>query len=301
MLRQVRTTRPTIQGFTELDSVHLHSGLDSLGWKPIIAPPTAKEKRAQEQPDEDSDAEAQKTLTKIHVSKVLQNVLIPLQFVNWTFMIQTRGLEFRYGASETLMRFPDMDCTNIREMLLLGGSGSGKTTLLHLLCGLLRPTAGDVIIQGQSLSQLSGKDLDHFRGKHFGIIFQKSHFVQSLTVMENMALPHFLLGMPFAQDAAMDMLKSIGIGHKAHNKPKDLSVGEQQRASIARALSHQPSLVLADEPTSALDDHSTESVIALLEEKSRAVGATLLIVTHDQRLKDRYDNRMELKPIQVNS
>ena len=240
-------------------------------------------------------------MTKIHVSKVLQNALIALQFVNWTFMIQTRGLQFRYGASETLMRFPDIDCANMREMLILGGSGSGKTTLLHLLCGLLRPTGGDVIVQNQPLLELSGKDLDQFRGKHFGVVFQKSHFVQSLTVLENLALPHFLLGLPFSKNEAIDMLKSLGIGHKAHHKPKDLSVGEQQRASIARALYHKPSLVLADEPTSALDDRSTESVIAMLEENSRAFGATLLIVTHDQRLKDRYNHRIELEPIQVNA
>jgi putative ABC transport system ATP-binding protein len=138
--------------------------------------------------------------------------------------------------------------------------------------------------------------LDRFRGKHFGIVFQQSHFIQSLSVMENLAIPHFLLGKKFPASKAEELLSNLGIAHKAQAKPLALSVGEQQRASIARALIHQPSIVLADEPTSALDDASTAAVIGLLEEQCAQAGAALIVVTHDQRLKSRYSNRVELNP-----
>jgi putative ABC transport system ATP-binding protein len=178
----------------------------------------------------------------------------------------------------------------------LGNSGCGKTTLLHLMCGLLHPQQGDVEVQGQKISALNGPALDRFRGKHFGIVFQQSHFIQSLSVMENLAIPHFLLGEKFPASKAKELLSNLGIAHKAQAKPRALSVGEQQRASIARALIHQPSIVLADEPTSALDDASTAAVIGLLEEQCAQAGAALIVVTHDQRLKSRYSNRVELDP-----
>ena len=114
--------------------------------------------------------------------------------------------------------------------------------------------------------------------------------------MENLAIPHFLLGEKFPASKAEELLSNLGIAHKAHAKPRALSVGEQQRASIARALIHQPSIVLADEPTSALDDASTAAVIGLLEDQCAEAGAALIVVTHDQRLKTRYSNRVELNP-----
>ncbi len=198
------------------------------------------------------------------------------------------------------MSFPDIDCPEHAQLLLLGQSGSGKTTLLHVLCGMLQATAGEVRIKGQNLVTMTERERDAFRGRHFGIVFQKSHFVQSLTVLENLAIPAFLLGDTFDLQGAQALLDRLGIGHKAHDRPRDLSTGEQQRAGIARALIHKPSIVLADEPTSALDDQSTQAVIALLEEQASTLGATLIIVTHDQRLKDRYERRIELTDIVSN-
>jgi putative ABC transport system ATP-binding protein len=182
-------------------------------------------------------------------------------------------------------------------MLLLGNSGCGKTTLLHLMCGLLQPQQGKVEVKGQDLRELNAKDLDRFRGEHFGIIFQQSHFIQSLSVLENLAVPHFLLGQSFPKSKAHDLLDALGIAHKANEKPRSLSIGEQQRASIARALIHEPSVVLADEPTSALDDDSTAAVISLLEKQCTNAGAALIVVTHDQRLKSRYNNRIEFNSV----
>ena len=212
-------------------------------------------------------------------------------------MIATQQMAFRYGPDQVEMHFPDLTCPDGEQLLLLGDSGSGKTTLLHLLCGLLRPTQGTIHINGQDLSQLNGRTLDRFRGSQMGMVFQKAHFVQSLTVIENLALPHFLTGQQASSERAQALLDNLGVGHKAHNRPQELSVGEQQRASIARALIHRPSIVLADEPTSALDDRSTLAVMDLLEQQAAEVGATLIIVTHDQRLKDRYSRRVELNPL----
>ena len=211
-------------------------------------------------------------------------------------MIACKDIQFQYHPESPVLSFPDLTCSQEGKLLLLGNSGCGKTTLLHLMCGLLHPQQGNVEVQGQKISALNGPALDRFRGKHFGIVFQQSHFIQSLSVMENLAIPHFLLGEKFPASKAEELLSNLGIAHKAQAKPRALSVGEQQRASIARALIHQPSIVLADEPTSALDDASTAAVIGLLEEQCAQAGAALIVVTHDQRLKSRYSNRVELDP-----
>jgi len=214
-------------------------------------------------------------------------------------MIHCRSVEFHYNSEAPRMTFPDVHCAERDQLLLLGQSGSGKTTLLHLLCGMLQPAAGEIEINGQILRQLNERELDQFRGRNFGIVFQKSHFIQSLTVLENLAMPAFLAGEKFDAAAGRALLDQLGIGHKATERPRNLSIGEQQRVGIARALIHRPAIVLADEPTSALDDESTEAVISLLEAQAAEAGATLVIVTHDQRLKDRYARRVELNPLAI--
>ena len=198
------------------------------------------------------------------------------------------------------MEFPDIYCDASGKLLILGDSGSGKTTLLHLLSGMLQAKSGTITIAGKSLERMTDRQLDQLRGEEIGIVFQQAHFVQSLTVAENLRLPAFLTGNKV--DAALDariieLLERLGVGHKANSLPSNLSVGEQQRASIARALVHKPSIVFADEPTSALDDKSTESVISLLEEEVANAGASLIVVTHDSRLKSRYSDRVELKSL----
>lgn len=212
-------------------------------------------------------------------------------------MIATENLTFQYTAETPLLRFPDVQCGAGDRLLLLGESGCGKTTLLHLMSGLLMPKSGEVVIAGTALSNLSNREIDRFRGKHVGIVFQRPHFVQSLTVLQNLALPGFLSGKGTDSERAQAMLERLGIGNKGQQRPKDLSIGEQQRAGIARALIHAPSVLLADEPTSALDDRSTDRVISLLEAEADRAGAALVVVTHDTRLKDRYANRVTLKSV----
>ena len=182
------------------------------------------------------------------------------------------------------------------ELLLLGASGTGKTTLLHLVAGMRTPTAGSVTLAGAPFNALNTAERDQTRGKHMGIVFQTAHFVRSLTVGENLALARSLAGC--APDAAVieGLLQELGLGHKLNAQVDALSVGEQQRVSIARAVVHGPGLILADEPTSALDDANTDAVLTLLRNQAKRTGAALLVVTHDQRLKDRMSQHVELNP-----
>ena len=213
-------------------------------------------------------------------------------------MISTRDLTFSYSGSD-LLSFPDVSCRSGDQLLILGDSGSGKTTLLHLICGLLKARSGSIKIGGVDVSVMGDREMDKFRGANIGVIFQQAHFVQSLSVSENLTLPSLMTKDNISSEELYsrisELLERLGLSHKADSSPKELSFGEQQRASIARALIHKPQIVFADEPTSALDDKSTEAVISLLEEETKLAGACLVIVTHDQRLKSRYEKRVELK------
>ncbi len=208
-------------------------------------------------------------------------------------MLKSTNLTFQYPHGPSF-GFPDIACEAAKHLLLLGESGSGKTTLLHLLAGMLRPTGGAVHIAGQDTTALSSKAMDKFRGQHVGIIFQTAHFVQSLTVEDNLILPQFLSGRSVDRAKARDVISRLNLGHKLREKPGNLSIGEQQRVAIARALVNDPDVILADEPTSALDDKNAEEVIRMLEEQASLTRASLIIVTHDQRLKDRFLNRVTL-------
>jgi len=208
-------------------------------------------------------------------------------------MIQVSKLSHSYGGGNSIS-FPDFSVEKGEKMLLLGQSGCGKTTLLHLLGGLMPAQQGSVSIGETDLSNLSSGKLDKFRGKNIGIIFQKPHFVKALTVMENLVLTQQLAGVQVDKVALGNLLEQLNIGNKANAKTSNLSQGEQQRVAIARALANQPKVILADEPTSALDDKNTDEVIKLLEKHAAEQGATLIIVTHDNRLKEHFPNRIEL-------
>ena len=208
-------------------------------------------------------------------------------------MLTTRNLTFQYADAKTMI-FPDIDLQRGEQGLLLGQSGSGKTTLLHLLGGLLSPKSGAIQINDQNLSVLRGSALDNFRGKNIGIVFQTAHFIRSLTVEENLMVAQQLSGHKIDKSLIFSFLQKLNLGHKLKSKPNELSIGEAQRANIARALINAPSLILADEPTSALDDKNAEEVIKLLEQQAAEVNATLLIVTHDGRLKSYFNNQISL-------
>jgi len=208
-------------------------------------------------------------------------------------MLKTQGLDFQYPNGPK-WSFPDLEVAKGEALLILGKSGIGKTTLLHLLAGLLRPQQGSVLIQDQDIATLSERALDRFRGQHIGLILQQAHFVSSLTVEGNLKLTQYLAGMPKDSNQIHELLENLGLAGKQDKKCTQLSIGEQQRVTIARAMLNRPQLVLADEPTSALDDHHAHQVIDLLEQQAQEIGAALVVVTHDQRLKDRIGNHIEL-------
>ena len=206
-------------------------------------------------------------------------------------MLEIKNLQYSYNENNTII-FPDFSCQKGEQLLILGQSGCGKTTLLQLIGGILKAQKGDIIVNGKTINTLNNSALDNFRGKNIGFIFQQHHFLAALNVEENLLLAQDLAGAKKDKKAVQSLLERLNIGHKAKEKTNQLSQGEQQRVTIARAMIHQPALILADEPTSALDDKNCNEVIALLQEQAKLNNTTLLIVTHDARLKDKFQNNI---------
>ena len=208
-------------------------------------------------------------------------------------MIAVRGLAHRYGAVEAL-RLPEWKVAQGERWLVLGRSGSGKTTLLHVLAGLVHPTEGEVEVSGENLGRLRGARLDRWRAASVGIVLQALHLVRHLSVRDNLRLAQYL-GHVAQDDARIaDTLAAVGVGDKASRRPTELSQGEQQRVAIARAVVNRPKLLLADEPTANLDDAAAAKVVDLLSEQAARYGATLVVATHDSRVKGKFRERLEL-------
>lgn len=169
---------------------------------------------------------------------------------------------------------------------LLGASGSGKTSLLNLISGIDRPDSGRVEVDDVDVHGLAEPERTLFRRRHIGFVFQFFNLIPTLTVGENVALPLELLGAPPEEAATRvdALLQQVGLGGKAARYPETLSGGEQQRTAVARALAHRPRLLLADEPTGNLDRETGDAVIRLLAELARSQGASLLVVTHSDRV-----------------
>lgn len=208
-------------------------------------------------------------------------------------MIQTQELTYYY-QKDKIFNFPDIDINGGEALLILGQSGIGKTTLLHLLGGLMKPRSGKIMVENQDITLLSNQASDQFRGKNISIIFQKNHFIASLNVLENLQLSQSLSGEKWEESLAVEYLEKLSIADKRSKYTNQLSEGEKQRVAIVRSLLNSPKLILADEPTSALDDGNAEEVARLLIDQSSAVGAALLIVTHDARLKQFIDHSITL-------
>lgn len=207
-------------------------------------------------------------------------------------MINTKGLNFKYN-DQASFSFPDINLGKDENLLIIGSSGIGKTTLLHLLAGLLESNSGSINLYGQDISKLTQHQIDKFRGQNIGIVFQKPHFVNSLTVKENLQLAQYL-GNKKDQNRIVDILSSLDILDKENKKPKKLSQGEKQRASIAMAIVNSPKLILADEPTSSLDDENCDRVINLLKKQASEFKAQLIVITHDNRLKKHFKKSIKL-------
>ncbi len=201
-------------------------------------------------------------------------------------MISIKGLQYGY-TPERKISFKDLSIGKGESWLLLGESGSGKTTLLHLLGGLLKSQQGIIEVNGSDITELSESNLDHFRGKHVGFVFQKNHLINALTVEKNVLMASFLAGMKQDKERVDEVLEQLGLLDKKKSKIQELSQGQAQRVAIARAVLNKPTIILADEPTSTLDDRACHNVIELLLDVSSQNNATLVIATHDQRLKSR--------------
>lgn len=184
------------------------------------------------------------------------------------------------------------------EMLgIIGPSGSGKTTLLNTLGTLLSPTSGRVVINGTDLSKMSAADLDRFRRKNVGFVWQDTarNLIQYLDALGNVSLPLILEGEKRPLGRARELLEMVGLGERMRHLPAQLSGGQQQRVAIAVALANEPSLLLADEPTGALDGETAEEVYALLRRVNRELGVTIVIVSHDPNMARVVDRVVELR------
>ena len=208
-------------------------------------------------------------------------------------MFAIQNLKHAYDGTEVL-NVPAWQVEQGSQWLVLGPSGSGKTTLLHVLAGILRPAAGGVSIAGQDLGALKGKALDRFRGRHIGIVLQRLHLMASLNVLNNLLLAQYLARLPRDRERAAKVLAGLDLADKAGAYPHELSFGQAQRVAVARAVVNLPKLLLADEPTSNLDDGRCLQALELLQGQARACNATLIIATHDQRVKSRMPNQFTL-------
>ncbi|HEY4309672.1 MAG TPA: ABC transporter ATP-binding protein [Pirellulales bacterium] len=178
---------------------------------------------------------------------------------------------------------------------IVGPSGCGKSTLLNLLGALDRPTSGDVYFEGRSFAAIG--DLDQFRALKLGFVFQSFYLLPILTARENVQIPMFEGSLGAADRAARagELLELVGMSHRAHHLPKQLSVGERQRVAIARALANAPELLLADEPTGNLDSKAAQGICDMFEHLHRERGMTLVLVTHDQNVADRAERIIRMR------
>jgi ABC-type lipoprotein export system ATPase subunit/ABC-type Mn2+/Zn2+ transport system permease subunit len=208
-------------------------------------------------------------------------------------MLEINNLKVGYDGT-TVMELPHLSLATGEHCLILGASGSGKTTILSTISGLLAPIGGEIVLDGHSFRDLHGSAMDEFRGRHIGIIYQTLHMVSALTVLENLILAQYAAGLPQDRDKAVSLLEHLGIADKRNNKPETLSQGQQQRVAIARATINDPKIIVGDEPTSALDDNSCETVMDLLLKLAVASNASLVIATHDQRIKRHFHKQITL-------
>lgn len=208
-------------------------------------------------------------------------------------MLKWTDISYAYPNSSEI-KFPNAVIENGSENLIIGPSGCGKSTLMNIIAGLIEPDRGSVFFDNEDIFSLNIAQRDKFRGQKMGIIFQSAHFMQSLTLQENMRLSQ-KLGKAKKGSAEIDrVLEMVGLEKHVKKKLSEMSVGEQQRASIARAVLSEPSVILADEPTSALDDKNCMSVLNLLRSIAKEYDSSLLIITHDQRLKGEVESKIEL-------
>lgn len=205
------------------------------------------------------------------------------------------------GTALTVLDVPEFAVADKEQLALIGTSGAGKTTLLHCIAGILPADLGTISLSAgghtYNLAAMSEGDRDVLRGAYLGYVFQTHHLLPGFTALENVLLGMSFTGRPADPAWAKHLLTEVGLADRLSYRPAKLSVGQQQRVAVARALANKPSLVLADEPTGALDADNAAAVLALIRKLTAEVGASLILVTHDQELASSFPRTVNLKDI----
>jgi putative ABC transport system ATP-binding protein len=221
-----------------------------------------------------------------------------------TAVLEVAHVSKRYGSGKDTLTVLDAVSFSVAagaSAAVVGPSGSGKSTLLGLLAGLDAPSAGSVRIEGRDLAAMSSGKLAAFRGKRLGFVFQSFRLLPGLSAEENVRVPLELAGVADARATARAWLARVGLESRVHHRPAQLSGGEQQRVALARALAPRPALIFADEPTGNLDSRTGAAMADLLFDGAKALGATLIVVTHDRALAERAGRIIALRDGRVES
>ena len=208
------------------------------------------------------------------------------------------GKSYNDGALNVqVLNHLDFEVAEAESVSIIGSSGSGKSTLLHLLGGLDMPSEGKVILMDQDLGGLSQKQLGELRNRYLGFVYQFHHLLPEFSALENVMMPLLIGKMPkaMAEEKAVNMLKKVGLDKRMLHRPSELSGGERQRAAIARALVNEPKWLLADEPTGNLDRKNAQNVLDMMLDLKRELNTSLIVVTHDDELAERFDRVMTMK------
>ena len=215
--------------------------------------------------------------------------------------VQLRNLKKQFvgpdGSVVPVVDIESLDLSDGEQVALIGTSGSGKTTLLHLIAGILSPDSGTIQFDLTNLATLSEAERDVFRGRHIGYIFQTHHLLPGFTALENVLLGMSFTGRTPDKSWATHLLTEVGLAERMNYQPAKLSVGQQQRVAVARALANRPNLVLADEPTGALDEKNAQQVLDLIRKLCSEVNSALLLVSHDLNIANQLPRVLTLAEI----
>lgn len=204
-----------------------------------------------------------------------------------------KGFDAPDGSRVEVVDVPELDLAAGEQVALRGSSGSGKTTLLHLIAGIVRPDRGSITVAGRDIATMDEASRDRWRAAHVGYVFQSFHLLPAFTALENVALASMFAGRAQVE-RSRELLQSVGLGERLDYTPRKLSIGQQQRVAVARALVNRPQLVLADEPTGNLDRANADGALELIRNVCREQGASLLLVSHDERIVGQFERVLDL-------